>query len=70
MFSVLSEVPSMTVIKPKPRLEEGAQKPGQAAVEQDKDSGYLSVEQTMLVSVAMVKYLTMGAPLPFSIFLP
>lgn len=28
----------MTVIKPKPRLEEGAQKPGQAAVEQGKDS--------------------------------
>lgn len=38
MFSVLSEVPSMTVIKPKPRLEEGAQKPGQAAVEQGQDS--------------------------------
>lgn len=70
MFSVLSEVLSTTVIKPKPRLEEGAQKPGQAAVEQDKDSGYLSVEQTTLVSVAIVKYLTTGAPLLFSIFLP
>lgn len=29
----------MTAIKPKPRLEEGAQNPRQAAVEQGKDSG-------------------------------
>lgn len=29
----------MTAIKPKPRLEEGAQTPRQAAVEQGKDSG-------------------------------
>lgn len=39
MFSVLLEVPRMTVIKPKSRLEEAAQKHGQAAVEQGKNYG-------------------------------
>lgn len=28
MFSILSEIPSMAVIKPKPKLEEGAQNLG------------------------------------------
>lgn len=38
MFPVLSDVPSMTVIKLEPGLEEGAQRPGQPAVGQGKGS--------------------------------